>query len=378
MTTDKLLFTPGPLSTSSTVKAAMLRDAGSRDHEFLQTVREIRERLLAIGGTASSRNGGKYECVLMQGSGTFAIESVISSAIPRDGKLLVLINGAYGRRIAQMARVHGIETVTLDTPENCKISPEAVAKRLADAGDITHVAVVHCETTTGIVNPVEAIGAIVECAGAAYIVDAMSSFGAIPLDLAAARIDFLISSANKCIEGVPGFGFVLARSSRILEAKGRARTLSLDLHAQWSGLESDGQFRFTPPTHVLLAFHQALLELEAEGGVAGRATRYGANRRALMRGMAEMDFEAYLAPEDQSYIITTFRYPRHPGFRFEEFYQRLSDLGFIIYPGKLTAEPCFRVGTIGRLVPLDIDALLTAIRRVLEEMEVAPRVPSQQ
>lgn len=276
-----------------------------------------------------------------------------------------------------MARVHAIETVTLDTPENCKISPEAVAKRLADAGDITHVAVVHCETTTGIVNPVEAIGAIVERAGAAYIVDAMSSFGAIPLDLAAARIDFLISSANKCIEGVPGFGFVLTRNCRILEAKGRARTLSLDLHAQWAGLESDGQFRFTPPTHVLLAFHQALLELEAKGGVDGRAIRYGANRRALMRGMGEMDFQAYLAPEDQSCIITTFRYPRHPGFRFEEFYQRLSDLGFIIYPGKLTAEPCFRVGTIGRLSPSDIDALLTAIRRVLEEMEVAPSVPSQ-
>ena len=215
---------------------------------------------------------------------------------------------------------------------------------------------------------------MVERAGAAYIVDAMSSFGAIPLDLAAAHIDFLISSANKCIEGVPGFGFVLARRARLLEAKGRARTLSLDLYAQWAGFESDGQFRFTPPTHALLAFHQALVELEAEGGVAGRAARYSTNHAVLMRGMAELGLEAYLAPEDQSYIITAFRYPEHAQFRFEDFYGRLSELGFIIYPGKLTSAPCFRIGTIGRLSPSDIDALLVGIRRVLQEMGVAPGI----
>jgi 2-aminoethylphosphonate-pyruvate transaminase len=365
MTGNKLLFTPGPLTTSASVKAAMLYDAGSRDREFLRTVSRIRERLLAIGGAPSPHDGGDFECVLMQGSGTFAIESVISSAIPRDGKLLVLVNGAYGRRIAQMARVHGIETETLEIPENCRISPEAVAARLAASRGVTHVAVIHCETTTGILNPIEAIGEVVQAAGIAYIVDAMSSFGAIPVDLSAARIDFLISSANKCIEGVPGFGFVLARRARLLEAKGRARTLSLDLYAQWAGFESDGQFRFTPPTHALLAFHQALLELEAEGGPAGRAARYAANHAALLRGMTELGFTAYLAPDDQSCIITTFRYPANPQFRFEEFYTRLSDLGFLIYPGKLTAEPCFRIGTIGRLSPPDIEALLSAIRQVL-------------
>ncbi len=370
MATDKLLFTPGPLTTSAKVKAAMLHDAGSRDHEFLQTVREIRERLLALGG-ACQRSAGEYECILMQGSGTFAIEAVISSGIPRGGKLLVLVNGAYGRRIAQIARVHTIETETLDTPENRTISPIAVAERLAGSAGITHVAVVHCETTTGIVNPIEEIGAVVERAGAAYIVDAMSSFGAIAVDLAAAHVDFLISSANKCIEGVPGFGFALARRNRLLEAKGQARTLSLDLYAQWAGLESDGQFRFTPPTHVLLAFHQALLELETEGGVAGRSARYRANHTALMRGMTEMGFEPYLAPQDLSFIITAFRYPRDPRFSFEEFYQRLSQRGFVIYPGKLTAEPCFRIGTIGQLIPPDIEALLEAMRRVLEEMGVA-------
>lgn len=371
MTPNKLLFTPGPLTTSAAVKGAMLRDAGSRDHDFLQTVREIRERLLAVGGVPPN-NLGEYECVLMQGSGTFAIESVISSAIPREGKLLVLVNGAYGRRIAQMARVHAIETETLETPENRRISPAAVEERLAASRGITHAAVVHCETTTGIVNPIEEIGAAAKRSGAVYIVDAMSSFGAVPVDLATARVDFLISSANKCIEGVPGFAFVLARRDRLLEAKGRARTLSLDLHAQWAGFESDGQFRFTPPTHALMAFYQALLELETEGGVSGRAVRYRANHAALMRGMVGMGFEAYLAPEDQSYIITTFRYPKHPPFRFEDFYARLSELGFVIYPGKLTAEPCFRVGTIGHLSPSDVEALLAAMRRVLEETGVAP------
>jgi 2-aminoethylphosphonate-pyruvate transaminase len=357
MTENKLLFTPGPLTTSETVKAAMLRDAGSRDREFLAVVRSIRDRLLAIGGAAPP---SEHECVLMQGSGTFAIESVISSAIPHDGRLLVLVNGWYGRRIAQIGRIHGIEVETLERPENRTIAPEAVAERLAADPAITHVAVVHCETTTGILNPIEEIGAAVSRARAAYIVDAMSSFGAIPVDLEAAQADFLISSANKCIEGVPGFGFILARRTALLAARGTARTLSLDLHAQWAGLESDGQFRFTPPTHVLLAFHQALLELEAEGGVVGRGARYQRNHAVLAKGMAEMGFEPYLDREDQSYIITTYRYPSDPEFRFEDFYARLSERGFLIYPGKLSQEPCFRIGTIGRLDARDIERLLEA------------------
>lgn len=269
-----------------------------------------------------------------------------------------------------MARIHGIETETLDFAENRVITPDAIAARLASAPVPTHVALIHVETTPGILNPIAEIGEAVHRPGAAYIVDAMSSFGAVPIDLAGARIDFLISSANKCIEGVPGFGFVLARRAPLLEAQGRARTLSLDLHAQWAGLESDGQFRFTPPTHALLAFHQALLELESEGGGAGRARRYALNYATLMRGMTALGFEAHLAPADRSYIITSFRYPAGPRFRFEEFYARLSDRGFLVYPGKLSQEMCFRVGTIGRLYPADIKALLDAIGRVLIEMGV--------
>lgn len=361
---DKLLFTPGPLTTSASTKSAMLHDAGSRDPEFLQIIRSIRSQLVGLGGAMVGASG--YECVLMQGSGTFVIESVLSSAIPRDGKLLVLINGAYGRRIAQMARIHGIPTDTLDFAENQIIPPAAVSQRMAEAPDRTHVAVVHCETTTGILNPIEEIGAVVHAAGAIYIVDAMSSFGALPIDLAAAQIDFLISSANKCIEGVPGFGFVLARHNRLLEAEGNARTLSLDLYAQWAELEADEQFRFTPPTHALLAFHQALAELHAEGGPTGRLERYRANHARLIEGTEAIGLQAYLDPADQSPIITTFRYPAREGFKFEHFYEQLSERGFAIYPGKLTSEPCFRIGTIGRITPEDISALLQALRSALQ------------
>jgi 2-aminoethylphosphonate-pyruvate transaminase len=339
----------------------MLRDLGSRDMEFLQIVREIREQLLALGNVARP----DYECVLMQGSGTFMIESVISSVAPR--KLLILINGAYGRRIENTARIHGIPVETVEIAENRKIT----AADFSVAPDISHVAVVHCETTTGILNPINEVGDKVKAAGADYIVDAMSSFGAIPVDMRAANIDFLISSANKCIEGVPGFAFTLARRTALEAAKGRARTLSLDLYAQWAGLERDGQFRFTPPTHALLAFRQALRELDEEGGVAGRGARYRRNHEILSRGMKKLGFEAYLEPQDQSPIITSYRYPKDDSFQFEEFYRRLSELGFVIYPGKLSREECFRIGTIGRLGAEDIENLLQAIRAVYGHAQAA-------
>lgn len=363
---DKLLFTPGPLTTSATVKGAMLRDLGSLDSEFLTTVRNIRTRLLALGSYPRE----EYECILMQGSGTFVVESVISSAIPRDGKLLVLVNGAYGRRMAQTARVHRIALDVLEVAENKKFTPELVAGHLAAIAGITHVAVVHCETTSGMLNQVEEIGHVVHAAGAGYVVDAMSSFGAVPIDMPGSHINFLISSANKCIEGVPGFGFVLANRRALDSAKGNARTLSLDLYDQWAGMEADGHFRFTPPIHAILAFEQALNELDEEGGVRARGERYRRNHIELCRGMKAIGFEIYLAEQDQSFIITWFRYPSNPAFQFGEFYERLWALGFAVYPGKLSHESCFRIGTIGRITVAEIEALLTAIRRVLDEMEV--------
>lgn len=361
---SKLLFTPGPLTTSLTVKEAMLRDLGSLDSDFLASVRNIRTRLLELGPYPRE----KYECVLMQGSGTFVVESVISSVIPRDGKLLVLVNGAYGRRIGQMARVHGIALDVFEVAENRKFTPELVSEYLKSTAGVTHVAVVHCETTSGMLNQVEEIGHVVHDAGAVYIVDAMSSFGAVPIDMAGSHIDFLISSANKCIEGVPGFGFVLASRPALEAAKGHARTLSLDLYDQWASMEAQGHFRFTPPIHTMLAFEQALNELDQEGGVEARGERYRQNHIALCRGMKAMGFEIYLAEEDQSYIITSFRYPPSPAFQFAGFYERLWQAGFAIYPGKLSYESCFRIGTIGRITVADIEALLAAIQNVLREM----------
>jgi 2-aminoethylphosphonate-pyruvate transaminase len=367
---DRTLFTPGPLTTSQTVKQAMLRDLGSRDVEFIDTVRRIRQSLLALAGLSQDTG---YEAILMQGSGTFGLESVIGSTVPPDGKLLVIINGAYGDRIAKIARVLKIETVTLRYPEDTPPDPADVRRSLAQDPAITNVVVVHCETTTGIINPIKEIGDVVKQHDKAYFVDSMSTFGAVPFDFEQCGIDFLVSSANKCIEGVPGFSFTICRRDSLLATEGWARSLSLDLLAQWQGLEANGQFRFTPPTHVLLAFEQAFCELETEGGVKGRAERYRTNYKALVAGMREMGFTEYLPPELQSNIITAFRQPSHPHFRFDEFYTRLNDKGFVIYPGKVSNANCFRIGNIGRIFECDMLALLAAIRATLSEMGVELR-----
>lgn len=365
---EKLLFTPGPLTTSATVKEAMLRDLGSRDFEFIQTVKYIREQLLNIA-EVSKADG--YEAVIMQGAGTFGIESVISSAVPSSGRLLIAINGVYGERISAMATVHGIQQTKLVFAENEVVDIKKIEAALDADKTITHLAVIHCETTTGIINPIEAIGDLCLARGICYIVDAMSSFGAVPVNVKNTNIDFLISSSNKCIEGVPGFSFIIARKDSLLRCKGQARTLSLDLWAQWNGLETDGQFRFTPPTHSLLAFAQALQELEQEGGVNGRARRYKQNFETLLKGMSELGFKEYLAEDKRGYIITCFHYPDHPNFSFKRFYELLNEKGFVIYPGKLSKVNCFRIGNIGNITTEDIENLLEAIKTTLIQMQLS-------
>lgn len=357
---DPLLFTPGPLTTSTTVKAAMQRDLGSRDAEFIDLVAGIRSELLRIAGV--SREQG-YEAVLMQGSGTFGLESVISSVIPREGRFVVLANGAYGERMAMIAERLGISTRLARWPENESPQPAAVQRLIEEEPAATHVAMVHCETTTGILNPIEDIARIIRAGGREFIVDAMSSFGGVSLDLSNLEIDYLISSPNKCLEGVPGFCFVLARRKALEATKGGARSVSLDLLAQWEGLEGNGQFRFTPPTHALLAFARALEELREEGGVSARAARYRANHETLRTGMRKLGFAEYLPVERQSNIITTFRYPDAPNFRFEDFYLRLRARGFLIYPGKVSQANCFRIGTIGRINEKNVEDLVAAIGR---------------
>lgn len=362
---DPLLFTPGPLTTSYAVRQAMLRDVGSRHADFNATVQRVRESLLQLAGV--SRQAG-FEVILLQGSGTFGMEAVVSSVVPRDGALLVVVNGGYGERMVKMAEMAGIESDVLRCPEDVTPSADDVANALDANPLITHVGVVHCETTTGILNPIEDIGRAVSDRGKTYIVDAMSSFGAVPIDFEAACIDFLVSSPNKCIEGVPGFSIIFARRDPLLQSEGCARSLSLDLLGQWRGFERNGQFRFTPPTHTILAFEQALRELHLEGGVEARGARHRTNHSALMAGMEELGFRPYIRPEFQSYIITSFRYPDHPAFDWDEFYGRLCDRGMIIYPGKLTDTPCFRIGTIGQIFETDVRALLSAIGDVMVEM----------
>jgi 2-aminoethylphosphonate-pyruvate transaminase len=361
---DKLLFTPGPLTTSKTVKEAMLHDFGSRDTTFVNLIKEIRTQLPLLGNVSKETG---YETVIMQGSGTFGVESVISSAVPKSGKLLIAINGAYGHRIATMAKIHQIPFSTIVRGEDQLITPQDIEAELAQ-NTYTHLAVIHCETTSGVINPVTEIGAVAAKHNLTYIVDSMSAFGAVPVDIGKAQIHFLVSSSNKCIEGVPGFSFIIANTEKLQLCKGVADTLTLDLHAQWVALEKDGQFRFTPPTHALLAFRQALRELEQEGGVAARSKRYQQNCQVLADGMKAQGFQDYLPENVRGYIINTYLYPQSPKFNFTEFYNQLNNRGFVIYPGKLTQADCFRVGNIGRIHVSDIQALLKAIAEVKAEM----------
>jgi 2-aminoethylphosphonate-pyruvate transaminase len=343
----------------------MLHDAGSWHFEFNALVASVRERLLDVAEL--SREKG-WEAILLQGSGTYGVEAVFQTCVPRIGKVAVLTNGAYGNRMAQILSLASIDHSVLRTAENKPIELEALTALLSTDKAITHVAMVHCETTTGVLNPIEAVGRLAQSHGKLFIVDAMSSFGAIPIDFEKCGIDFLISSANKCLEGVPGFCFVLCQRRKLMACEGYARSLSLDLLGQLKAFDANGQFRYTPPTHAILAFDQALKELEAEGGVAARGARYRANHQVLCAGLAELGLLPYLDAPVQSFIITAFPFPSDPKFSFETFYRRLSALGFIIYPGKLTQVNTFRIGTIGRLFPSDIQQLIYAIRMTLAEI----------
>lgn len=364
---SKNLFTPGPLTTSNSVKEAMLVDLGSRDEHFIALVRRIRERLLKLAGVQK----GQYEAVIMQGSGTFSLEAVVSSLTPPKGKLMALVNGAYGKRVVKIAKALGIETVEIEFAENEPVSLSRLQSALEQHPDVYMISIAHCETTTGIMNPISEIGNYLKTTEIAFFVDAMSTFGAVPLSMGKDGIDVLVSSANKCIQGVPGFGYAIVRHDLLVQAKDWARSLSFDLYDQWKGLEDKGQFRFTPPTHTLIAFDQALNELEEEGGVEGRAKRYAANHACILEGMIERGFEVFIEEAYRSYIITSFLYPDHPNFDFQSFYRALSARDQVIYPGKLTHTDCFRIGNIGDLNLADIHQLLTAIDEVCEEMQIS-------
>ena len=360
-----LLLTPGPLTTSTSVKETMLKDWCTWDNDYNSIVQQIRAELVQLAAVAPE----EYTSVLMQGSGTFSVESVIGSVIPPNGKLLALVNGAYGQRIATIASYLKIDLQVMDFTELKTPDPEQVDLTLKNDPEITHVAVVHCETTTGMLNPIEEIAEVVKKHNRIYIVDAMSSFGGIPIDFT--PIDYLISSANKCIQGVPGFGFVIARKALLQQTKGWARSLSLDLYDQWETMEKqNGKWRFTSPTHTVRAFAQALKELKVEGSIEARFLRYSQNQLTLVKGMRKLGFKTLLPDELHSPIITTFISPEESWYDFNTFYNQLKAKGFVIYPGKVTNYNCFRIGNIGEIYPADINRLLSAIKSITDQVNM--------
>ncbi len=372
-TDRKCLFTPGPLNTSLEIREAMLEDMGSREHDFIQIIDSVRQNLLEVSGLDPE---GPFTVVPMQGSGTFSIEAAIGTFAAPNRKMLVLVNGAYGRRMFDIAQRLGIEVDSLEFEETEAICPQRVVDYLAINPSVTLVVTVHCETTTGIMNPLEKIGSAVAQAGRKFMVDAMSSFGGIEIDFDSCHIDCLVSSANKCLEGVPGLGFVIAKKSLLAAASNQSRSLSLDLHAQWQGLENSGQFRFTPPTHVILALKKALDVLKDEGGVKARSKRYKKNHQALMEGMTRLGFKAVIEETLQSPIITTFHEPKDPHFDFLRFYELLAEENLLIYPGKVSRIDSFRIGTIGDLRESDFVRLLDRIEESLKLMNLPAPIDS--
>ena len=364
---EPYLLTPGPLTTSRATKEAMLRDWGSWDADFNRVTAEIRQQLLAMAGVTDD----SYACVPLQGSGTFSVEAALATAIPRDGKALILMNGAYGQRAAKTLDYLGRANIALDKGDYLPPLPEEVDALLRDHPEVTTVFLVHCETSSGILNPLRELAAVVKAHGKRLIVDAMSSFGAVPLTVDEVPFDVLVSSANKCIEGIPGFGFVIIRRDLLEESAGRAHSLSLDLLEQWRYMERTGQWRFTPPTHSVVAFHAALEQHAAEGGVPGRLARYTRNRDVLVAGMRELGFETLLEDRWLSPIITTFFSPEHPAFEFKRFYDELKARQFVIYPGKLTQAESFRIGCIGQIDEPIVRQLLRAIAESLQAMGVS-------
>jgi len=362
---DPYLLTPGPLTTSLTVKQAMLHDYGSRDATFIELNARILERLVAIVNGA-----GSHVSVPLQGSGTFVVEAMIGNFVPADGKVLILINGAYGQRIAKICDYYRRNYLVQESAEDVPVDTAQLDATLAADADISHVVVVHCETTSGILNPLKEVSQIVARHQRSLLIDSMSAFGALPIDAAEIEFDAVVASSNKCLEGAPGMGFCVARETALEKTQGNSPSLVLDLYEQWRAMQKTRQWRFTPPTHVLLAFDQALSEYEDEGGVAGRGGRYRANCDFLVSGMRAMGFTTLLPDELQAPIIITFHMPANPEFDFNAFYDGLKNQGYVIYPGKLTVADSFRMGCIGRLDQQHMQGALDAVRNMLNQFGI--------
>ena len=365
MERDAILLTPGPLTTTLTTKAAMLRDWGSWDASFNAVTARVRERLTAI------INGREtHVCVPMQGSGTFSVEGAVNTLVPRDGHVLVLINGAYGKRLARLTEMMGRRLSIFETADDVPTTAADVARALDADASITHVGLIHCETSTGILNPLPEIADVVARRGRSLIVDAMSSFGAIPIDARKIPFDALIAASGKCIEGPPGMGFVFVRRTVLEQCAGRSTSLALDLYDQWTYMERTTQWRYTPPTHVVVAVDAALEQYIAAGGQPARYRRYAANCETLISGMTEMGFKVFLDARIQAPIIVTFHAPADPKYAFKPFYDEVRNRGFILYPGKLTQLETFRVGCIGAIGPEEMRHAVNAVHDSLRALGI--------
>lgn len=358
-----ILLTPGPLTTRLETRQAMMQDWGSWDQPFNAMTAQVCSALLSIVHGEQS-----HVCIPLQGSGTFAVEAALGTLIAKSGKVLVPVQGAYCERIVKILTILGKAVVRYDLQEDQPVNPEQIASMLRADQALTHVALVHCETTTGLLNPLEPIAAVVERYGRQLIVDAMSTFGALPIDLRQIRAAAVISASGKCLEGVPGMGFVIADLQVLQGSAANSHSLALDLHDQWQYMQATKQWRYTPPTHVVAALQTALELHSQEGGVAARAVRYQDNCSTLIEGMRQMGFVPYLRDADQAPIITTFHAPQHPAYDFPSFYQLMREKGFVLYPGKLTRAATFRIGCIGAISRQDITRMLHAVRQTMQEM----------
>jgi 2-aminoethylphosphonate-pyruvate transaminase len=363
--TDPILLTPGPLTTSAETKSVMLSDWGSWDAAFNELTASVCRDLVAIIDAQA-----EHVCVPLQGSGTFAVEAALGTLVPRGGKVLVPDNGGYCKRIVRILGCLGREAIVLPHGEQEPADPMRIDAALGADPSITHVAQVHCETGTGILNPLAEIAIIVAKRGRGLIVDAMSSYGAIPIDARTLRFDALIAASGKCLEGVPGMGFVIARRTVLERSAGNSSSLALDLLDQWQYMQKTGQWRFTPPTHVLAALRAAINQYQAQGGLAARLARYTENCAALVSGMRALGLRTFLPDALQAPIIVTFHSPPDPKYDFAEFYRRVRDRGFILYPGKLTAVDTFRVGCIGAIGAGSLRQAVAAVADTLREMGV--------
>jgi 2-aminoethylphosphonate-pyruvate transaminase len=367
---DPILLTPGPLTTALPTRMAMLRDWGSWDSHFNAITATVRARLLDVVNASAT-----HTCVPMQGSGTFSVEAAVNTLVPRDGHVLVLVNGAYGQRLAKLTRMMGRRVSVFETAEDVPTTAADVDRLLSADNSITHVGLIHCETSTGIANPLREIADVVARHNRRLIVDAMSSFGALPIDAQTMPFDAVIAASGKCIEGPPGMAFVIARRAALEQCAGNSTSLSLDVFDQWQYMEKTTQWRYTPPTHVVAAFAAALEAFVAEGGQPARLARYTRNYETLVSGMAELGFRPFLDPKIQAPIIVTFHAPADPRYTFRAFYDSVREKGFILYPGKLTQVETFRVGCIGAIDRDEMRHAVNAVRDTLAELKIERVAP---